>query len=121
MSRVPRLTDPATVIRSQVVLDEHDHSPDGRFAIVARRSVVRDRYRSHLWLIPLDRRDAPIQLTSGNARDTNPRIAPDGSAVAFKRSKGDASEALVLPIRRDGRPGRPWPLRIPKDRGVGDL
>ena len=72
-------------------------------------------------MIRLDRRAAPVRLTAGNVRDTNPRIAPDGSAVAFKRSKGDASEALVLPIRRDGRPGRPWPLRIPKERGVGDL
>jgi dipeptidyl aminopeptidase/acylaminoacyl peptidase len=121
--------DPAALIRSQVVLDEHDHAADGRFAIVARRSVVRDRYRSHLWLIPLAGAGRPVQLTSGNVRDTSPRIAPDGSAVVFKRSHGAPGggkqapdgETLVLPISRDGRPGRAWPLRIPKDRGVGDL
>ena len=58
-----------------------------------------------------------------------PRVAPDGSAVAFKRSHaapggGKAapdSQTLVLPIGRDGQPGRAWPLRIPEDRGVGDL
>ena len=80
--------DPATMIRSQVVLDEHDHSPDGRFAIVTKRTVVRDRYRVHLWLIPLGDRGAPTRLTSGNVRDTSPRIAPDGSAVALRRSHG---------------------------------
>ncbi|HJP88599.1 MAG TPA: prolyl oligopeptidase family serine peptidase [Candidatus Limnocylindrales bacterium] len=129
MPRPVRPTDPATVIRAQVVLDEHDHSPDGRFAIVARRSVVRDRYRSHLWLSPLAGAGRPVQLTNGNVRDTSPRIAPDGSAVVFKRSHGAPgggkptpdSQVLVLPIRRDGRPGRAWPLRIQKDRGVGDI
>ncbi|HET7180642.1 MAG TPA: prolyl oligopeptidase family serine peptidase [Candidatus Limnocylindrales bacterium] len=130
MAAAQRGTDPATVIRSQVVLDEHDHSPDGRFAVVARRSVVRDRYRSHLWLVRLagDAR-RPIQLTDGNVRDSNPRIAPDGSAVVFKRSHGmpgggkpaPDAEALVLPISRGFRPGRAWALRIPKDRAVGDL
>ena len=125
--------DPARLIRAQIVLDEHDHSPDGRFAVVARRSVVRDRYRSHLWLIPLAGNGRPIQLTSGNVRDTGPRIAPDGSAVAFKRSRSASpatgtptppepeSETLVLPITPALRPGRPWAVRIPKDRSVGEL
>ncbi len=124
MPRAVRPTDPATVIRAQVVLDEHDHSPDGRFAIVARRSVVRDRYRSHLWLIPLASRGRPVQLTEGNVRDSTPRIAPDGGAVAFKRTHGSPgrgkptpdAQLLVLPLNVDGRPGRPWPVRIPKDR-----
>lgn len=123
-----RLPTPESIIRAQVVLDEHDHSPDGRFAVVARRSVVGDRYRSHLWLVPLGTGRA-IKLTNGNVRDTNPRIAPDGSAVAFKRVHGAPGggkpapdgETLVLPIGRYGRPGRAWPLRIPKDRGVGDI
>ena len=50
---MPRRTDPQTVIRSQVVLEEHDVSPDGRFAVVVRRFVRGDRYRSHLWIVPL--------------------------------------------------------------------
>src|SRR5262245_66474336 len=81
-----RTTDPASVIRAQVVLDEHDMSADGRFAVVVRRFVVADRYRSHLWLIPLGGRGKPTQLTSGPVRHTSPRLAPDGSAVAFRRS-----------------------------------
>src|SRR6185312_11098119 len=81
-----RRTDPETFIRAQVVLDEHDMSADGRFAVVVRRFVVRDRYRSHLWLVPLAGRGKPIQITTGPVRDTSPRLAPDGSAVAFRRS-----------------------------------
>ncbi|HTK43949.1 MAG TPA: prolyl oligopeptidase family serine peptidase [Patescibacteria group bacterium] len=133
-----RRTDPQTVIRAQVVLDEHDMSADGRFAVVVRRFVVRDRYRSHLWLVPLAGRGRPIQLTNGPVRDTGPRLAPDGSAVAFRRSPAaapgrkhrgtteDPQEQIarlrVLPLNRDGAPsGQPWPVRTPRDRSVGEV
>ena len=133
-----RPTDPAALIRSQVVLDEHDHSPDGRFAVVARRSVVGDRYRSHLWLVPLSGRGAPIQLTTGPVRDTGPRIAPDGSAVAFLRSpaavpgrrhrgttedrQDEVSRLRVLPLTADGKPAGPaWAVRTPRNRSVGEV
>jgi len=132
-----RRSDPESVIRSQVVLEEHDVARDGRFAVVVRRFVERDRYRSHLWLVPLHGRGRPIQLTSGGVRDTSPRIAPDGSAVAFRRTiaptrlrdvksrqtgpDGDTARARVLPVSRDGRPGRPWSIRTPRDRSVGEV
>jgi dipeptidyl aminopeptidase/acylaminoacyl peptidase len=135
---MPRRPDPAPIVRAQVVLDEHDMSADGRFAVVVRRSVVADRYRSHLWLIPLAGRAAPIQLTDGPVRDTGPRLAPDGSAVAFKRSaaatpgrrhRGTAADRAdevtrlrILPISPDGKPaGAPWAIRTPKDRSVGEV
>ena len=135
---MPRQTDPASLIRAQVVLDEHDMSADGRFAVVVRRFVVRDRYRSHLWLIPLAGRGRPIQLTSGPVRDTNPRLAPDGSAVAFRRSPAavpgrrhrgtteDRQEAVarlrVLPLRSGGSPAAPpWAVRAPRDRSIGEV
>src|SRR4026207_1058215 len=86
ISIMPRPPDAASIIRAQVVLDEHDMSTDGRFAVVVRRFVVADRYRSHLWLIPLAGQGRPIQLTDGPVRDTGPRIAQDGSAIAFRRS-----------------------------------
>jgi dipeptidyl aminopeptidase/acylaminoacyl peptidase len=133
-----RTADPAAVIRAQVVLDEHDHSPDGRFAVVVRRSVVADRYRSHLWLVPLTGRSSPIQLTDGPVRDTGPRIAPDGSAVASRRSpapvpgrrhrgttedrQDEVSRLRILPLSADGTPaGPPWAIRTPKDRSAGEL
>lgn len=135
-----RRTDPESVIRAQVVLDEHDLSPDGRFAVVVRRFVVADRYRSHLWLVPLSGRGVskPIQLTSGPVRDTGPRIAPDGSAVAFRRSpaaapgrrhRGSAEDPQdeiarlrVLPLTPDNTPaGAAWAVRTPRGRSVGEV
>ena len=126
------------MIRAQVVLDEHDMSADGRFAVVVRRFVVADRYRSHLWLIPLGGRGAPIQLTSGPVRDTGPRLAPDGSAVAFRRSpapvpgrrrKGttedrqdDVARLRVLSLTAGGKAsGAAWAIRPPKDRSIGEV
>ena len=133
---MPRQTDPATVIRSQVVLEEHDVSRDGSFAVVVRRFVSGDRYRSHLWLMPLQGGGRPVQLTSGRVRDAWPRIAPDGSAVAFRRTAAasrlhdtgegsgdpDAQTARirVLPLI-DGKPGKPWSVRTTSRRSVGEL
>lgn len=135
---MPRRPDPASIVRAQVVLDEHDMSADGRFAVVVRRFVVADRYRSHLWLIPLGGRGRPIQLTDGPVRDTGPRLAPDGSAVAFKRSaaatpgrrhRGTAADRTdeisrlrVLRLSPDGRPAAsPWAVRTPRNRSVGEV
>src|SRR6185369_15388041 len=133
-----RRTDPETLIRAQVVLDEHDMSADGSFAVVVRRFVVRDRYRSHLWLVPLAGRGKPIQITTGPVRDTSPRLAPDGSAIAFRRSPAaapgrkhrgtteDSQETIarlrVLALTADGSAsGSPWAVRTPRDRSVGEV
>jgi dipeptidyl aminopeptidase/acylaminoacyl peptidase len=135
---MPRRPDPASLVRAQVVLDEHDMSADGRFAVVVRRFVVADRYRSHLWLIPLAGGGKPIQLTDGPVRDTGPRLAPDGSAVAFKRSAAatpgrrhrstaaDRTEEVtrlrILPLAPDGAPAAaPWAIRTPRERSVGEV
>jgi dipeptidyl aminopeptidase/acylaminoacyl peptidase len=134
---MPRRTDPETVIRSQVVLEEHDVSTDGRFAVVVRRFVHGDRYRSHLWLVPLAGSGKPIQLTSGGVRDSSPRVSPDGTAVAFRRTlaasrlhdtkerasdrDADTSRLRIVPIATDGRPGKPWGIRTPPKRSVGEI
>jgi dipeptidyl aminopeptidase/acylaminoacyl peptidase len=135
---MPRTTDPESLIRAQVVLDEHDMSADGRFAVVVRRFVVRDRYRSHLWLVPLAGRGTPIQLTSGPVRDTGPRLSPDGSAVAFRRSaaaapgrkhrgttedpQDEVARLRILALEADGSAtGHPWAVRTPPDRSVGEV
>jgi dipeptidyl aminopeptidase/acylaminoacyl peptidase len=134
---VARQTDPATVIRSQVVLEEHDVAADGRFAVVVRRFVQGDRYRSHLWLVPLAGGRAR-QLTSGPVRDASPRISPDGSAVAFRRTpaasrgrprRGPAEDPedqfarlRVVELRADlTAASAPWGIRTPRDRSVGEL
>jgi dipeptidyl aminopeptidase/acylaminoacyl peptidase len=134
---VPRVTDPATVIRSQVVLEEHDVSRDGRFAVVVRRFVHGDRYRSHLWLVPLSDPGRPVQLTAGAVRDSSPRVSPDGSSVAFRRTlaparlrdtKGrssdpdpDTARLRIVALRPDGRAGTPWGIRTPRGRSVGEI
>src|SRR5687767_9174666 len=135
---MPRRPEPESLIRAHVVLDEHDMSGDGRFAVVVRRFVVADRYRSHLWLVPLEGRGKPVQLTDGPVRDTGPRVAPDGSAVAFRRlaaaSPGrrhrgttadpadEVSRLRILRLSPDGSPvGAPWAIRTPKDRSVGEV
>src|SRR5215212_2137378 len=135
---MPRRPDPASIIRAQVVLDEHDVSADGRFAVVVRRFVVADRYRSHLWLIPLEGKGKPIQLTAGPVRDTGPRLAPDGTAVAFRRSAAaspgrrhrgtredrtdEVTRLRILPLGPSGRPASaPWAIRTPRNRSVGEV
>ncbi len=111
--------NPSSVIRSQVVLEEHDVAPDGRFAVVVRRFVAGRRYRSHLWLVPLVGSGKPARLTSGAVRDTYPRIAPDGRRIAFKRSttKGGGC-VMVLAVLADGTPGKLRALHTPQRRAV---
>ncbi len=103
-------------IRRQVVLEEHDVAPDGSFAVVVRRFVRGNTYRSELWRVPLDGDGSrrPIRLTDGAARDTRPRISPDGSRLAFLRRELDGRERpgrlLLLDL---GRPrARPAPLPL---------
>jgi dipeptidyl aminopeptidase/acylaminoacyl peptidase len=119
------------------VLEEHDVSGDGRFAVVVRRFVRGDRYRSHLWLVPLTG-GAPVQLTSGAVRDALPRVAPDGASVAFKRTPvteggrrgalqrtadpaADSARLFVLPILHGSQPGMPCAARTPRRRSVGEI
>ena len=99
-------------IRRQVVLDEHDMSADGSVAVVARRIIRRDRYQTHLFVVPLDLGSAaasrhsaitkPRALTSGHVLDGWPRISPDGRHVAFVRDQTDDEWAIprvcLMPI-----------------------
>ncbi len=99
--RTPRLPTPET-LREQIVLEEHDLAPDGSFAIVTRRYVEGEEYLSHLWLVPLDGAGAePRQLTTGTVRDMEPRIAPDGTRVAFTRCApaADRKDIRILDLR----------------------
>jgi dipeptidyl aminopeptidase/acylaminoacyl peptidase len=115
------------IIRRQVVLEELAVSSDGRFAVVARRSVDRrDRYQSHLWFVPLVRGLGRTRaLTSGPVHDGRPRISPDGQRVAFRRKRLDLKDAVltleVLDVPNGG-PGsaEPWTLVAP-EHGLGEV
>ncbi len=114
----PRPYTPNSV-RRQIVLEEHDVSPDGTWAVVVRRRVVGDAYESHLWLVPLTGRGRTRRLTDGPVRDSRPRIRPDGRAIAFRRLRRGAAEhardhvrrLMLLALDRQLRPTRePRPL-----------
>ncbi|MBW3613624.1 MAG: prolyl oligopeptidase family serine peptidase, partial [Chloroflexi bacterium] len=66
-------------------------------------------YESHLWRRPLGG-GRGRQLTRGRVRDGSPEISPDGTRVAFIRSRVGEPDAVgqawILPL--DG--GEPWPL-----------
>ena len=94
------------IILRQVVLEEHDISPDGRHAVAVRRFVDgrRNRYLSHLWLVSLEPGGArPRQLTEGPVRDTLPRFSPDGRSIAFRRRRRDVKDHVrqLMVLRLD--------------------
>jgi dipeptidyl aminopeptidase/acylaminoacyl peptidase len=131
-----RPISPAALIRRQVVLEEHDPLPDGSGAVVVRRFVHGETYRSHLLLVPFAGRATarprqltsrprqlaarPAQLTAGAVRDTNPRASPDGRRVAFLRSFPDEPDrpTAVMVQAFDG--GEAWVLWA-SEHGVSDL
>jgi dipeptidyl aminopeptidase/acylaminoacyl peptidase len=113
---------PAALIRRQVVLEEHDPLPDGGGAVVVRRFVYGETYRSHLLLVRFGGRSAagPRALTGGAVRDTRPRESPDGRRVAFLRSFPDDPDrpTAVMVQALDG--GEPWVLWAP-EHGVSEM
>ena len=117
-----RSLTPAALIRRQVVLEEHDALPDGSGAIVVRRFVHGETYRSHLHLVRFadPRTGPPRALTAGAVRDTRPRVAPDGRRVAFLRSAPDDPDhpTAVMVQELDG--GEPWVLWAP-EHGVSEI
>jgi len=134
MTRATARAMTPAIIRRQVVLEEMNVAPNGRFAIVARRFVDRqDRYASHLWLVPLVRGLGRTRaLTGGAAHDGRPRISPDGTRVAFRRRRLDVKDAaatleiLDLPGRAaasshpPATPVEPWTVAAP-EHGVNEL
>jgi dipeptidyl aminopeptidase/acylaminoacyl peptidase len=117
-----RSLTPAHLIRRQVVLEEHDPLPDGSGAVVVRRAVHAETYRSHLHLVRFadGARPAPRALTAGPVRDTRPRVAPDGSRVAFLRSFPDDPDRPTAVMIQDLAGGEPWVLWAP-EHGVSEL
>jgi dipeptidyl aminopeptidase/acylaminoacyl peptidase len=82
-------------------------SPDAsRVAYVVNR-IDRDanRYRSAIWLAPLDGSEEPRQLTSGERGDTSPRWSPDGRRLAFlsnRDSDEDKAPIQLYVVAADG-------------------
>ena len=135
-----RPINPAALIRRQVVLEEHDPLPDGSGAVVVRRFVHGETYRSHLALVPFAGGAAgraaaraagraarprelmarPQQLTAGAVRDANPRVSPDGLRVAFLRSFPDDPDRPTAVMVQALADAEPWALWAPA-HGVSEI
>jgi dipeptidyl aminopeptidase/acylaminoacyl peptidase len=66
-------------------------SPDARLVAYVVTTVDREdsRYRSAIWVVPVDGSDAPRQFTFGPKADTSPRWSADGTRLAFVSARGD--------------------------------
>ena len=86
---------PADIAR-QVVVEELDVTPDGKLAVYGRRSVRRGTYVAELVVVATAGGGRPRALTTGRVLDRSPRVAPDGSRVAFLRSNPDDEDAPAV-------------------------
>ncbi len=94
---------PADLIRRQVVLEEHDALPDGSGAIVVRRVVHGETYRSHLHLVAFTAgKDVAMASDHGVAAAAGRRAR--GSAVEQPRGIAGPTRPLTAGAVRDTRP-----------------
>ena len=111
---------PARLLRRQVVLEEHEPLPGGGGAVVVRRFVHAETYRSHLHLVDFGPSRGAVPLTAGAVRDASPRVSPDGRRLAFLRAFPEEPDrpTAVMVGSLDG--GEPWLLWAP-EHGVTEL
>ncbi len=69
-------------------------SPDGRNIAYVVNGIDREanRYRSAIWVAPLDRPEEARQFTSGERSDHSPRWSPDGRWLAFVSDRDGEDE-----------------------------
>src|SRR6266513_587583 len=74
-------------------------SPDGRQAVYVLVTVNAkyDGYETSLWLVATDGASPPRRLTAG-PKDGGPRWSPDGTTLAFLRSKDGRPQLQLLPL-----------------------
>jgi dipeptidyl aminopeptidase/acylaminoacyl peptidase len=75
-------------------------APDGSAVAFVLTEIDRERnrYVSHLWVVPTDGSGPPRQLTFASARDRSPRWSADGRRLYFISDRGDRSQLWVLPL-----------------------
>lgn len=76
-----------------------DISPDGGWVAYAVSEIVdshHNKSQSRLWLVPTDGSMPPRQLTTGTAKDTNPKWSPDGRWILFESTRSGSSQLWVI-------------------------
>lgn len=76
-----------------------DISPDGGWVAYAVSEIVdshQNKSQSRLWLVPTDGSMPPRQLTTGTAKDTNPKWSPDGRWILFESTRSGSSQLWVI-------------------------
>ena len=74
-------------------------SPDGRQAayVLVTVNAKHDGYETSLWLVATDGGSPPRRITAG-PHDGTPRWSPDGSVLAFLRSKDGHPQIFLLSL-----------------------
>ena len=89
-------------------------SPDGKFALFTVTDSTADGAKSHLWIMPVDGKEKPRQLTvsppSDKRGERNSAWAPDGSAIFFLAKRGEQTQLFRLDMR--GGDASPYELKI---------
>lgn len=89
-------------------------SPDARAAVVlvVAANAGERRFDTELWLVPLDDKAEPRQLTFTAGSEFAAAWSPDGGRLAFIARRGDVPQVYVLPM--SGGEARPYAnLRAP--------
>src|SRR5574341_1278174 len=87
------------------LLGDPQVSPDGKTIAFVRTETdfEKDKYHSHIWLVPSEGKKPPTQFTFGAGRDRAPRWSPDGKWIAFLSNRDDEKkEHLYLISLRGG-------------------
>lgn len=63
-------------------------------------------YRTHLYLVDLTNKNAPVALTHGSESASAPEWSPDGTKIVFSRKVKDKTQLFILPVNG----GEAWQL-----------
>jgi dipeptidyl aminopeptidase/acylaminoacyl peptidase len=79
-------------------------SPDGKTIafVLTTTDFEKDKYDSHIWLVPSDGRKSATQFTFGAGRDRAPRWSPDGERIAFISNRDDEKKEQLYLISLAG-------------------